>query len=388
MLTCASCGNEYPLGSQRWRCGCGGILDISSSPNLTGNWIDSRRFDIWRYRRAIILEKRAETGPEQLLTLGEGWTPLLPYAPPLRKQNSSVKFFLKHDHLMPTGSFKDRGSAVLVQHVRNLGITEVVEDSSGNAGASIAAYTGAAHIKSSIFVPAATSPEKTAQIEAYGADLVRVPGSREDTAAAALNAAKGSYYSSHSWNPFFFQGTKTAAYEIAEQLAWDPPDTVIAPCGNGTLVLGLAMGFQELYANRIISRLPKIMAVQSERCAPVFAEAREAGNSSAESGQQARAWEKTVASGIAIARPVRQGQIVAAVAKTKGRIVTVSDDEIVRACKTAWQYGLYIEETSAVSLAALQNYVDNISNNNEIVVALLTGHGLKRTIEMKSEGQQ
>jgi len=288
---------------------------------------------------------------------------------------------------MPTGSFKDRGGAVLLHHIHGLGISDIVEDSSGNAGASIAAYAAAAGIKSRIFVPSSTSPAKTAQISAYGAEIVSVPGSREDTAAAALEAAESSYYASHSWNPFFFQGTKTAAFEIAEQLNWTTPDAVIVPCGNGTLLLGLAIGFRDLNNAGIIRQLPKLIAIQAENCSPIYRytlsgrDDREMQAGKDDSGQPPRSFipGKTIATGIAIAKPVRLKQIVSAVTESKGKILTVTDEEILDACHQAWSGGLYIEETAAVSIAGCKNYLDLIDNDNELVIAVLTGHGLKRT---------
>lgn len=134
----------------------------------------------------------------------------------------------------------------MVNYLKKLGIGRVLEDSSGNAGASIAAYCAAADIECDVYVPASTSVGKLFQIEMYGAQLVRIAGSREDVAQAALEAAKRTFYASHNWHPLFLEGTKTLAFELWEQLGWQAPDNVIVPLGMGSALLGLYKGFREL----------------------------------------------------------------------------------------------------------------------------------------------
>ncbi|MBU2700177.1 threonine synthase [Sporomusaceae bacterium BoRhaA] len=150
----------------------------------------------------------------------------------------------------------------MVNKLKELGIKEVVEDSSGNAGAAFAGYCAAAGIKGNIYLPENTSPGKIKQVNAYRANVVKVPGMREDTAKAILKAAENTYYASHVYNPLFFEGTKSLAYEIYEQI--DIPDYIVVPAGNGTMLLGVYRGFKEL------GKLPRIIAVQSKNCAPLF----------------------------------------------------------------------------------------------------------------------
>ena len=147
------------------------------------------------------------------VSLGEMQTPLL------KKEVHGARVFFKMDSMMPTGSFKDRGSVVLINKLKELGVREVVEDSSGNAGASIAAYCAAAGIKSHIYVPEGIPAAKLKQIAATGADIVKVPGHRENAAKAAQEAANKIYYASHVYNPLFFEGTKSFAYEVYVQKA-------------------------------------------------------------------------------------------------------------------------------------------------------------------------
>ena len=202
-------------------------------------------------------------------------TPLLPVA------TGGREVFLKIDHLLPTGSFKDRGAAVLLTKMRELGVTSGVEDLSGNAGAAIAAYAAAAGVPVSIYVPASAPEAKVAQIRLYGARLVSVPGSREETTAAALAEAQQSYYASHVWNPFFLEGTKTVAFEIWEQSGRRAPDWVITPVGHGTMLLGLFNGFQHLLEAGVTSQLPRIVGVQAANCAPLAAAVAQPGSTAA-----------------------------------------------------------------------------------------------------------
>lgn len=320
---------------------------------------------MWRYREAIPLEDNSV-----ITSFDEGFTPLT------EVMIDGKAVFIKQDQLFPTGSYKDRGASALISKVKELGIKEVVEDSSGNAGAAIAAYCAHADIKCHIFVPENTSEGKLAQIQLYGAELHKIPGSREDTAQAALLAAEKIYYASHAWNPFFFHGTKTFAFEVSEQLGWRSPDAVILPVGNGTLLLGAYIGFKEMLQARIIDRLPRIIGVQAENCAPLYRAYREnlAEVPPAET-------KETLAEGIAIARPVRGRQIIDTTQQTGGEFITVSEVEIRKALGEICGRGYYIEPTSAATIAGIKKYLP-FSIHNEVIVSAFTGHGLKATEKM------
>ncbi len=194
----------------------------------------------------------------------EGFTPLV------ETDFNGHRVLLKIDYLFPTGSYKDRGATVLISKAKELGIKKVIEDSSGNAGSAIAAYCARAGIGCEIYVPQTTSLGKLVQIQAYGANLRRIEGSREETARVAMEAASRIYYASHCWNPFFLHGTKTFAFEIWEQLGWKAPDVLILPVGHGTLFLGAYLGFKELKEAGLVKRVPKLVAVQSVSCAPLY----------------------------------------------------------------------------------------------------------------------
>ena len=285
------------------------------------------------------------------------------------------RVLLKIDYLFPTGSYKDRGATVLISKVKELGIKKVVEDSSGNAGCAIAAYCARARIGCEIYVPEATSPGKLAQIRAYGANLKRIEGSRERTAEVTMEAASRIYYASHCWNPFFLHGTKTFAFEIWEQMGWKAPHVIVLPVGHGTLFLGTYLGFKELKEAGMVKRIPRLVAVQSASCAPLYQAFKRGWN-------EARPIEKreTMAEGIAIAEPIRGRQILEAIRETDGEVLTVTEKEIGVAMTEMGIKGHFIEPTSAATIAGLKKYLKHIKK--EIVVSTLTGMGLKATGKM------
>ena len=359
-LVCRSCRATYLFDDPRWRCDCGSLLDIRFRAAFDRDRILERRPTMWRYREALPIHDE-----KHIVSFDEGFTPLL------EAHIHGKPVWLKQEHLFPTGSYKDRGASVLVSRAAELGVSRVVEDSSGNAGAAIAAYAARAGVACDIYVPESTSPAKLVQIRMYRAQLHEVPGSRENTAHAALQAAGQHFYASHVWNPFFFQGTKTFAFEVWEQLGFRAPDTVLIPTGNGTLFIGAYIGFEDLKAAGLIQRLPKLIAVQSENCAPIYRMWTEG----LEDLPSLRTSD-TIAEGIAIAEPMRARQIIDIVRETEGVVVTVSDEEIEIALVDACRQGWYVEPTSASALAALRTYP---LSEGETIVAPLTGHGLKST---------
>src|SRR5581483_7492029 len=303
------------------------------------------------------------------VTLGEGFTPLVPF----RLGEQSV--LLKLDFLCPTGSYKDRGSTVMVSKLKEWGVTEIVEDSSGNAGASVAAYGAAAGVRTHIYVPASTSAGKAAQISMYGADLVRVSGSREDTAAAAWDAAGRSFYGSHNWSPHFLLGMKTLAYEIAEQLDWQAPDWVVAPAGNGGLFAGLYLGFRDLFDGGIVARMPRLAAIQAARCDPIL-RAWNAGLDEV----PGIAKQDTAAEGISVAKPARGREVLRAVRESNGLVRTVDEESLWRMLSILGAGGVYVEPTSAVAPAAAAALArEGVIQPADRVVVTLTAFGLKAT---------
>jgi threonine synthase len=358
-FVCRDCGLDFDVMSPRWRCDCGGLLDLDFTPSLDPAKVAGRPATLWRYREALPVPEGAD------LTLGEGFTPMV------EVELGGRPVLVKQEQLFPTGSYKDRGAAVMMAMAAHIGVTDVVEDSSGNAGCAVSAFAAKAGIRCRIFVPADNSPGKLGQIELYGAELNPVPGSREDTAAACMAAAEDQYYASHVYNPFFFHGTKTFAYEVVEQLGWRGPDTVVLPAGNGTLLLGAHIGFTELRDMGHIERVPRLVAVQSARCAPLCAAFAEGAD-----GVASAVSEPTLAEGIAIALPMRGTQMLEAVRNTGGTCLAVSEEAILAAFRDAGRKGFCIEPTSAAVAAGAAQYAKS-ADPDEIIVTMFTGHGLK-----------
>jgi threonine synthase len=302
--------------------------------------------------------------------MNEGFTPLE------EVEFSGNRSLIKIDYLFPTGSYKDRGAAVLISKMKEWGVQKVVEDSSGNAGSAIAAYCARARIECEIYVPQSASSEKTVQIQAYGATLKKVRGSRERTAEVAMEAASKIPYASHCWNPFFLQGTKTFAFEVWEQMGWKAPEVVVLPIGHGTLFLGATLGFRELKEAGMIKRIPRLVGVQSVFCAPLYQAFKKGW-------RETRPIKKkeTIAEGIAIAEPVRGRQILEAIQRTDGEILVVTEKEIRMALKEMGQKGHFVEPTSAATIAGLKKYLRK-KRRRETVVSTLTGTGLKSVRKM------
>jgi threonine synthase len=366
-LICRKCNAVYAVDDPRWRCECGNVLELHFEPAFPLEKIKQRKPTMWRYREAIPI--KADT---DIISFDEGFTPLI-------EVNIAGKTVLvKQEQLFTTGSFKDRGASVLISQVKALGIREVAADSSGNAGAAIAAYCAAADISCHIFVPADTSRGKLAQIQLYRATLNKIPGTREDTANAVLKAAGTIYYASHYWNPFFFHGTKTFAYEVCEQLGWQAPDTVILAAGNGSLLLGVYIGFNELLNAGLINKIPRLIGIQAENCSPLVKSFKE--NATEIPGIQKK---KTIAEGIAVATPIRGKQILDAVRQTGGDMIAVNETEIKQSLTEMCRKGHYIEPTSAAVIAGVNKYILNRGNQqgksstHETIVSVFTGHGLK-----------
>jgi threonine synthase len=351
----------YPVERARWCGDDGAYLNLSPAPGLRRGEIIAAERSLWRYAAAIGVHTR------DAVTLGEGGTPLLERT----WQGAAVHF--KLEFMMPTGSFKDRGMTVLVSYLKSRGIDQVLEDSSGNAGASLSAYAAAAGMRCRILVPETASYPKIAQIAAAGADVVTVRGSRQEVADAALGMSREIFYASHNWQPFFVEGTKTLAYELWEQLGFRAPDNVVTPLGYGSNVLGLDRGFDELLRNGEIAKRPRIFGVQAAHCAPCHATWLSGGEAPVPIEVK-----PTVAEGIASSQPTRLREVLRAVRGTGGAIAAVSEEEIVAALAALARMGFYVEPTCAAAAAGLTQWLaSGAIRGGETTVLVLTGSGLK-----------
>jgi threonine synthase len=359
-VRCSSCGTEEREGVAPWRCSrCGSPLELRLPEPDAATFADGSAEGLWRYRSWL-----PQVDP---VTLGEPRTALVELA-----DEGDGRVLAKLEGELPTGSFKDRGTAVTVSWFRSGGVRELVVDSSGNAGASFAAYAARARLGLRVFVPADASPAKLLQVRAHGATLVPVPGSRTatgETARAFVEAAgPGVAYASHLWHASFLAGTATFAYEVYEQLGNRAPGAVIVPLGGGTLLLGIHVGFRRLRDAGLIESIPRLIGVQSAACAPL-ARAFRAGAPDAEAVDPG----PTIAEGIKIALPPRSKQILAAVRETGGTILEVTDDEIRQSLRLLLAQGLFVEPTSAVAHAGLRR----LGAGDHTIVLGLTAHGLK-----------
>ena len=303
--------------------------------------------------------------PLTALPLGQGGTPTISFDWP---DALRLRLELKLEFLSPTGSFKDRGAAMLVSAAWSGGATAFVEDSSGNAGAALAAYAAAARMSAEIFVPADAPQVKQAQIAAVGGNIHAVEGDREAVAAAAERYARerGIPYLSHNRSPYFSEGMKSAAEEIAEH---GLPDAIVLPVGNGSLLIGLHRGFQELVQLGRIERMPRLYAIQAMNVSPLAAAFR---------NHEPRDAQPTIADGIAVSKPPRLAQMLEALRESGGAAGVVSELEIESARETIARRGLYVEPTSAVPLAALRRLLERgMLAEDERVLVPLTGSGLK-----------
>jgi threonine synthase len=356
-------GRAYPLGEPRWRSDDGGPLMITPLPGIGRHEIDRGRRSLWRYAAALPVVVRDP------VTMGEGCTPLI------ERRWKGTRALFKLEWFAPTGSFKDRGASVMVSILRQQGVTHLLEDSSGNGGAAVAAYAAAAGMRAKILVPAYTQPAKTVQMRAYGADVELVPGTRQDTADEAIRQSERIFYASHNWQAFFLQGTKTLAYELWEDLGFEVPDNVIIPTGAGSNVLGCDIGFGELLRCGEIRRRPRLFAVQPVNCAPLHASFA-AGSDDLVPVET----RPTIAEGTAIAMPVRPREVLAAVRRSAGRTVAVTEDDITATAMELAASGLYVEPTGASAAAALTRLLEQgVIQPRETTVVVLTGTGLKAT---------
>jgi threonine synthase len=320
--------------------------------------VDASQPGIWRYRHALGLPEQAP-----VISLGEGRTPLL-WAEAHKRQ---VAF--KLEFVNPSGSFKDRGSATLVSFLASRKVKAAVEDSSGNAGASFAAYAARAGIQARVFVPETAAGPKRSQIEAYGAEVTPVPGPRSNAAQAVIKAAdKGAAYASHAYLPFNLPGYATVAYEIYEQLG-QAPGTLVTPVGQGGFLLGASRGFAALNKAGLIQHLPRLVGVQARACAPLWA--------LSSYGPDGLAWvteAPTLAEGVRVRYPLRGDAVLKAVEESGGMFLVVDEADILTGRDHLARRGFYVEPTSALVWSALAQVLDQMPDP---VVALLTGSGLK-----------
>lgn len=357
---CTECGKRTPVTTREPKCSCGGLFELDfTPPKWDESKIDRSQWSQFRYREFMALEGDAWKS----VTMGEGMTPIIELEPGM---------FVKVDYAMPTLSFKDRGAAGLVAHMKTIGVKKCVQDSSGNAGNSVAAYCARAGIECEIYVPEGTSPKKIAMIEAHGAKAHVIEGSRDHCADVCRKrvADEGIYYANHVVNPFFYEGMKAYIYETLEQLG-RIPQHIIVPVGNGTLFIGVVKALEHLQASGVIEKFPQIIAIQSELCNPLETAVREGKTDPVEV-----AVKSTIAEGIAIGKPLRGREILAMVKKHHIEVITAPEDRILEARQKIARKGLYIEHTTAANFAAWDRYREMHPEATDVLITLC-GAGIK-----------
>ncbi len=376
-LTCVLCGAAYPEGANQYSCPeCGelGTLRVSydydrikASASRDGLAAVPFR-DHWRYLPLLPLAADRVEFP-----LAVGGTPLHP-VPGLRKELGLERLWVKDDTANPSASLKDRASAVVLLKGKELGRREFAAASTGNAGASLACLSAALGLPCHVFVPESAPRAKVAQLVVFGADVLSVRGSYSEAFSLCVEASERFrwYNRNTGYNPYTVEGKKTVALEIAEQLGWEPPDTIIVSTGDGCILSGIWKGFTDLHRLGWISRLPRLVAAQAEGSQSI----KQAFDGD---GIIRPVAEDTLADSISVALPRNGVMAVQDLKASGGNATSVSDGEILQAMPLLGKTtGLFAEPAAAAAVAALVKLVDQGElSSGERVVVLSTGHGLK-----------
>jgi len=374
VLQCSRCDKVYPLDQANTFASCEQcekaplVCEYDVFSGLSRKDIDHSERSMWRYFEMLPVFDR-----KNIVTLGEGWTPLLP----LERLGNIVgmqQLYLKDESLNPTGSFKARGLSMAISKAKELGINNCIIPTAGNAGGAMAAYCARAGMTATVVMPRHTPQAFKTECEYFGAKLILVDGLINDCAkkVAELNADKQYFDVSTMKEPYRLEGKKTMGYEIAEQFHWELPDVILYPTGGGTGLIGMWKAFREMMEMGWIgSKMPRLIAVQSENCKPVedvFFHRKPEGPS-----------RPTVANGLAVPFPFADKMIQQVLHETAGTAISVPEREIIPCVRQmAATEGLFISPEGATLLSALKIMLTTQEINPESRVLLLnTGSGYK-----------
>ncbi|MEC7920827.1 MAG: threonine synthase [Chloroflexota bacterium] len=313
--------------------------------------------------------------PLDIKSLGEGSTPVVSFKD---KFSDLGDFIFKLEYFSPTGSFKDRGTSLLLSKAKEVGIKEFVEDSSGNAGASMSAYAKNLGMKCHIFVPDQTPLNKKSQIKIFGAELHNVPGPRQNSTIAAKEFCDKTSipYVSHNYNPYFIEGMKSFAYEIFEEFN-DRITDIVIPVGNGSLLIGAYKGFKELKNQGLINKIPKLHCIQVEGFSPI-------SNKFMNLDWEFDVNSKTLAGGIAVSDPPRINQVIDAIKESESECEIVSEEKTLSWHKEIASWGILSEITCAAALAGTEKLLNRgVIGKDSNVIVPITGSGLKDLSNVK-----
>lgn len=371
---CVKCGKTYDAVPDLTNCECGGILDIVYDydyikTQLTREKLAARQdHTMWRYRELLPVEPETPNTP-----LRVGWSPLYE-EPRLAEQLGLKQLWVKDDGQNPTASLKDRASAMAVAKAREAGAKVIACSSTGNAASSLAGNAAAAGLKTYIFVPSRAPKGKVAQLMTFGATVISVQGSYEETFELSKQAIDrwGWYNRNAAINPYLSEGKKTVALEILEQLDWQVPDYIAISVGDGCTIAGLWKGLKDLYAIGFIDRLPRLISAQAEGCCPL--------NRAIETGEPWHPMEEnTLADSIAVGVPRNADKALMAIRESNGIVVNVSDEEILAAQGLLGRTcGVFGEPAGVTGTAGVKKLCEQgVIGRNDTVVSVVTGNGLK-----------
>ena len=371
---CVKCGREYEAVPNLTNCECGGILDIIYDydyikTNLTKEKLAAREDrSMWRYRELLPVE---ETTPNTPLRVG--WSPLYE-TDRLAKELGIAKLWVKDDGQNPTASLKDRASAMAVAKAQEAGAKVIACSSTGNAASSLAGNAAAAGLKTYIFVPSRAPKGKVAQLMTFGATVVSVQGSYEDTFELSKQAIDrwGWYNRNAAINPYLSEGKKTVGLEIMEQLNWEVPDYIAISVGDGCTIAGLWKGLKDLYAIGFIDKLPRLISAQAEGCCPL-------NRAIANNEDWYPMEENTLADSIAVGVPRNADKALMAIRESNGIVVNVSDEEIMAAQKILGRTcGVFGEPAGVTGTAGIKKLCEQGKLPKDAkIVSVVTGNGLK-----------
>jgi threonine synthase len=375
-LVCPKCGERYDYRSVLHLCSCGSPLLVEydlakAARSFTKESLKERPPTMWRYAELLPVLDEAN-----IVSLGEGWTPLTPL-PRLAGALGIQKLFLKDEGIIPTGTFKARGAAAGVSKAKELGVEHIAMPTNGNAGAAWSVYAARAGIKAHIVMPEAAPAITRVECTAAGADLRLVNGLISDCGkiVAGEITAHGWYDASTLKEPYRIEGKKTMGYEIAEQLKWELPDVIAYPAGGGVGLIGIYKAFTEMRElGWIDGTLPRLVAVQATGCAPIVEAFKKKAAESVFFPDS-----KTIAFGINVPKALGDFLVLDAVYKTDGTAVAVDDDEIIAALlELASREGCFVCPEGAAAYAGIKKLrAENYIKESESVVVLNTGAGIK-----------
>ena len=371
---CTRCGAEYEALPTITTCKCGGILDIQYSYSAIRDHFSpadleqNHDYSMWRYRPFLPVEEDSPAPP-----LRVGWSPLYK-ADRLAGVLGLKTLYIKDDGQNPTASLKDRASAMAVVKAREAGADTIACSSTGNAASSLAGNAAAAGLSTYIFVPSRAPKGKVAQLMIFGATVISVDGSYEDTFALSKAAIDrwGWYNRNAAINPYLSEGKKTVSFELMEQLHWQVPDYVALSVGDGCTIAGVWKGLKDLYETGFIDRLPKLLSVQAEGCCPL--------NRALQTGEP---WspmeENTLADSIAVGVPRNADKALNAVRESNGIAVNVSDEEILDSMRLLGRtQGVFGEPAGVTGTAGVKKALElGLIDPDSTVVSIVTGNGLK-----------